>query len=341
MGTIKGFNQRELRFAVSPERFHLILFPTEQCNFRCVYCYEDFSVGKMPDWVVDATKTLLAKKIPQLRILELSWFGGEPLLAKDIMLDLAQYAYDLAQQYGCVLIGDTTTNGSLLDVRTLTRLVELKQNRFQISIDGAQEVHDQTRVTRNGRGSFAKIWQRLMDAAATDLDFRIVLRIHLTSQNQASVEEFCQLYNQHLAHDPRFSLFFKAIENLGGDNQTQIQKLSNAGSPRKVAALLQETYDPKTTTDNYICYAAKPNSLAIRANGSLSKCTVALQDEKNQIGKIQPDGTLEIHQQKFSTWIQGFTRLDSWSMGCPHSYLEAQKPQKTSYSNDIAVVQVA
>lgn len=339
MDTIKGFNLRELRFAVSPERFHLILFPTEQCNFRCVYCYEDFNVGKMPDWVVTAVKTLLAKKIPKLRILELSWFGGEPLLAKDIMFDLAQYAYDLAQQYECVIMGDVTTNGSLLDLRTFTRLVKLKQNRFQISIDGAQEVHDQTRLTRNGRGSFAMIWRRLMDAAATDLDFRITLRIHLTSQNRVSVEEFCQLYYQNLEKDPRFSLYFKAIENLGGDNQAEIQKLSGAGSLRKIAALLQEAHDPKPAADNYICYAAKPNSLAIRANGSLNKCTVALQDEKNQIGKILPDGTLEIRQQKFSTWIQGFSRLDSWSMGCPHSYLDAQKPQKT-YSNDIAIVQV-
>jgi len=341
MHTLKGFNARELKFAVSPERFHLIMFPTEQCNFRCVYCYEDFSVGKMPEWVVNATKTLLAKKIPQLRILELSWFGGEPLLAKDIMLDLAQFAHDLAQQHGCVLMGETTTNGSLLDVGTLTRLVALKQTRFQISIDGAKDVHDKTRLTRNGRGSFARIWRRLIDAAATELDFHITVRVHVTSQNQASVEEFCQLYSQHLAQDPRFSLFFKAIENLGGDNQAQVLQLSDAGAPRKVAALLQERYDPKPSAEHYICYAAKPNSLAIRANGSLNKCTVALQDDKNQIGKINPDGSLEIHQQKFSTWIQGFTRLDSWSMGCPHSYLDAQKPKKAVYNNDIDIVQVA
>lgn len=341
MEILKGFNQNEIKSSISPERFHLIIFPTEQCNFRCTYCYEDFSIGKMPDWVVDATKTLLKRKIPNLSLLNIGWFGGEPLMAKDVMLDLAQFAFELCEQHGCRLTGDITTNAALLDVKTLKRLVELKQSRFQISIDGAKDKHDTTRLTRTGRGSFDKIWGRLMDAAETDLEFHITLRIHVTAFNQDSVEEFCQMYTEHLAGDKRFTLFFKAIENLGGEQQGLLQELTNAGHPRKVAAALQEKYQAKPKGSNYICYASKPNSLAIRANGSLNKCTVALQDDVNHIGKINPDGTLQINNQKFSTWTQGFTSLDSWTMGCPLSSIEEQKKKKPVYSSDIKITEVA
>jgi uncharacterized protein len=82
MNNIKGFSKNELKASLMPDIFHLILFPTEECNFRCVYCYEDFAIGNMQPWLIDATKALLSKKIPHLKHLHLSWFGGEPLVAK-------------------------------------------------------------------------------------------------------------------------------------------------------------------------------------------------------------------------------------------------------------------
>lgn len=339
MTTVKGFKKSNLVTSISPDRFHLILFPTEECNFRCVYCYEDFAVGNMPPWLVDAVKALIKNKIENLKVFNLSWFGGEPLVAKKTVLELSEYAYQLAQENDCKLVGEMTTNGFLLDVKTLTKLVALKQRSFQISIDGDQKEHDLTRVTKNGRGSFDKIWQRLVDASNTDLDFNIMLRIHLTALNIESVKQFCKRYEQVLANDGRFNLFFKAIENLGGDNQEQLSKLK-PGELRELAHELQQKYAPVDTNFNYICYASKPNSLAVRANGNLNKCTVALQEDVNNIGKINPDGSIEVNNKKFSTWINGFSTLDSWQMSCPHSYIQAQA-NKPKFESDIDIVQVA
>ena len=64
---IKGFSKKQLLNSLSNEKFQLIIFPTEQCNFRCVYCYEDFEIGKMPRWLVDATKVLIKNKMPKLK----------------------------------------------------------------------------------------------------------------------------------------------------------------------------------------------------------------------------------------------------------------------------------
>lgn len=329
-GTIKGFSTHKLARSLNPKEFHLILYPTEQCNFRCVYCYEDFEIGKMPTWLVDATNTLIAKRIPDLDRLSLSWFGGEPLLAKDIVFEMAEKALKLGEEHGCRVIGDMTTNGLLLDVKTLTRLVELEQRYFQISIDGDKESHDKTRVTRSGKGSFDKIWGRLMDAAQTDLNFHITLRVHVTDLNQTSVEDFCRRYDETLADDKRFTLFFKAIKDLGGNNPEHVKQLISKRSATAYVEELVQRYAGNTHNDkrkdNYICYAGKPNSLGIRADGRLNKCTVALSDDRNTVGKINEDGTLTIDNQNFSTWIKGFTTLDSWQMGCPLSYMNHHTP---------------
>jgi uncharacterized protein len=322
---IQGFSKQQLINSLSNEQFQLILFPTEQCNFRCVYCYEDFEIGKMPDWLVEATKILISNKIPKLSKLYFNWFGGEPLLAKDIVFEIAEYTFNLAKKYNCDLSGDLTTNGLLLDVKTLEKLISLKQDSFQISIDGDKESHDKTRVTRTGRGSFDKIWQRLLDAANTDLKYSITLRVHITDLNQDSVLEFCNRYDKTLAADSRFTLFFKAIENLGGNNESKINDLTSERSAKELVFQLNQRYSDQNLkvdeSSNYICYAGKPNSIAIRANGNLNKCTVALNDDRNSIGKINRDGSLDINNQRFSSWVQGFSTLDSWQMGCPLSYM--------------------
>ncbi|WP_354668642.1 radical SAM protein [Pseudoalteromonas sp. C2R02] len=327
--SIKGFSKHALASALNSSEFQLILFPTEQCNFRCVYCYEDFEKGKMQEWLVKAIKEFIANKIPTLDKLTLSWFGGEPLLADDVVFEISEYALDLAKKYNCKVVGDITTNGSLLSIKTLERLVKSNQNYFQISIDGDESFHNKTRVMRTGRGSFDKIWTRIIAASKTQLDFKILLRIHVTDDNQQSILDFCERFNQHLSHDSRFTLYFKAIENLGGNSQ-KIKQLIKKQSAKDFATELTARYEKSldiSKNGNYICYASKANSLAIRSDGILNKCTVALNDDLNAVGKINQDGTLEINNHRYSTWLKGFTTLNSWQLGCPMSYINNNKSE--------------
>lgn len=61
--------------------------PTLDCNFRCWYCYENHIKGSCmtPETygnVVKLVKNRIAKQ-PNLKYLQLSFFGGEPLLRFD------------------------------------------------------------------------------------------------------------------------------------------------------------------------------------------------------------------------------------------------------------------
>ncbi|TOB11935.1 radical SAM protein, partial [Vibrio parahaemolyticus] len=70
--------------SLSPRGLQLIIFPTEKCNFRCTYCYEKFEVGRMSNELIQGIKKFLEVRIPELDRLVISWFGGEPLLAKEV-----------------------------------------------------------------------------------------------------------------------------------------------------------------------------------------------------------------------------------------------------------------
>jgi uncharacterized protein len=71
----------------------------------------------------------------------------------------------------------------------------------------------------------------------------------------------------------------------------------------------------------YICYASRPNSLIVRANGRIGKCTVALSDERNDLGYIAEDGTLVINDMKLQPWMRGLSMLDANVAGCPFGSL--------------------
>ncbi len=63
----------------------LTFLTTEQCNFRCKYCYEDFEKGKMKDEVVNGVIRYLKKNLSSYSGVSIDWFGGEPLLALDVI----------------------------------------------------------------------------------------------------------------------------------------------------------------------------------------------------------------------------------------------------------------
>src|SRR5262245_26459110 len=87
--------ETEIVRSVIDTELHLILLPTEACNFRCVYCYESFAYGRMEPWVVQGVKNLLSNRVANLDQLKISWFGGEPLLALDIIESIHEHTRSL------------------------------------------------------------------------------------------------------------------------------------------------------------------------------------------------------------------------------------------------------
>jgi uncharacterized protein len=326
---------RSLATALTPTHLELIILPTEECNLRCTYCYEDFQVGRMADNIVLAIKRLISERTTDLRSFHLSWFGGEPLLAKDIIFDISEHAKaECAKHDVAFLQGEVTTNGYALGLPMLQALVELNQSSFQISLDGYREVHDTTRKMISGRGTFEKIWNNLLAMHHSDLDFFATLRLHLTPLNLESIEALIEQIKMSLLPDERFSVVFKAVGNWGGPNKGNFRILDKNNVDDIIAKFKTQLYGNALSTVNspdvephVICYAAKPNSLLIRANGRIGKCTVALTDPRNSIGHINDDGTLTLDNDILKPWFRGYKDRNFDTLECPLREMPKQ-PQK-------------
>src|SRR5262249_12722588 len=152
------------------------------------YCYEDFAVGRMAPETVQGVKRLIDRRVDGLSSLSLSWFGGEPLLARAVVEDVSQHvACVITNRPDLQYEGDMTTNGYLLDIETADRLAAFGIRLYQISLDGPEVFHDRTRLRADGRGSFRRIWDNLLAIRNSKILVGVLLRVHLNLDNLPSM----------------------------------------------------------------------------------------------------------------------------------------------------------
>jgi uncharacterized protein len=305
------------------DRLQLILLPTEACNFRCRYCYEDFRLGRMSEAVVAGVEALLTRRSGGLRMLDLSWFGGEPLAAADVVLRLLRHVGRLREECpGLTVRSDMTTNGWHLTAGLFRTLHRLGVRKYQITFDGPPEQHDAYRVRQSGQGSFARLWEHLKAIRALDLDYQILVRLHVREDNLEDLPEFLDRMARDLGLDPRFRLFPKLLGRWGGPSDATLPVLSEAPGREAIRRVLADARDRGIPLhivgiEESVCYAARGNSLLIRADGRINKCTVALEAPENQVGRLTPDGRVELLSERMAGWLRGLGTGDAGVLACP------------------------
>ncbi|MCP4664250.1 MAG: radical SAM protein [bacterium] len=305
------FGQQQYR----SDTLELFLLASEDCNFRCQYCYEQFTRGTMSPGVRTAVKKLVGKRLPGLRHLSIRWFGGEPLYGFEAIEDLAPFFHETAEEHSITLRNHITTNAYLLTPEIVDKLLGWRISNYQITIDGAPENHDRNRPTRDGRGTFWTILNNLRALRRRRDDYTACIRVNFDKQNYPNMKSCIELLGAEFGGDSRFLIRFHAVGRWGGtrdeeltvcgrDEATQLRMHLNKLSHEcglSVGGGLKEVRGPGAQ----VCYAARPYSFIIGASGKVMKCTVALDmKEENVVGRLTPEGDLGLDTGKLALWTQ-------------------------------------
>jgi uncharacterized protein len=302
---------------------HVVLFPTEACNFRCTYCYEEFQQRRMEQAVVRSVKSLLTRRAAALRQLAMSWFGGEPTLACDIIEDILLHVRSLRHQhptFACT--SNMTTNGYLLSRALFERLLGLGITQYQITFDGPRESHDSKRVLASGAGTFDQVWANVARLREVDGNFTVLVRLHVSGENQAQLPGFIDVYQDTFGEDRRFELLIRPLSRLRCGSDSPRETLEEENARQVVDDLVRYARERHVRMffpgiGPPICYAACADSFVVRADGRINKCTVALEDPRNQIGTLCQDGRLELVDEKYRYWTRGLESGDLAERACP------------------------
>jgi uncharacterized protein len=321
------FRYRYARDQWRTDQLEFILLASEDCNFRCVYCYEKFKRGTMTQETCDGLRAFTMKRAPQLKRLGVSWFGGEPLYGWAAIRELAPFFKDVAKQYGIAHSSGMTTNAYLLTEEKATDLLNWGCRAYQITVDGLPEEHDCKRVGRDGSPTYHVILDNLRSLKARRNErFTVSLRVNYDNKNSPALERFLEVLSEDFAGDPRFSMRFRPVGKWGGE---QDDKLDTCGLGEERAVLRklqtkatemnlsQEGGVTDLTIGSQVCYAARPYNFLVGASGKLMKCTIALDDfDANIVGQLQPDGTMQLNDERMAAWVNPHFESDSMCKSC-------------------------
>lgn len=309
------------------DALQFILLASEDCNFRCVYCYEKFERGTMTPETREGIKRLVEKRAPRLTEMNVSWFGGEPLYGWEAIEDLEPFLNAKAAQHGIRFGHHMTTNGYLLTEERATKLLGWRCNNFQITIDGLPAEHDCKRVGRDGSPTYHVILDNLRSLSRRKERFSVDLRVNFDRDNFPRLGEFMEAVSEDFAGDPRFQMRFRAVGKWGGANDDRLatcgvseQKtvLRELQSKAVEVGLAQESgIREMAAPGSQVCYAARPYNFIVGATGKLMKCTIALYEmEENVVGQLHPDGTLELHDEQMAHWVAPHFESDHLCKSC-------------------------
>lgn len=146
----------------------VFLILTENCNLRCVYCFEDKSrcitkymskdtAFKTVDFIFDNVKKYNSeleseKKTEDVKV---TFFGGEPTLCIDLIIDILNYCKKKQDETSILCHPSIITNGTIYNDKIENMLniwVELfgkKSVHVQLSYDGVPAIQNANRPAEN------------------------------------------------------------------------------------------------------------------------------------------------------------------------------------------------
>lgn len=308
---------------VSNPILFLTILPTFLCNFRCKYCYEDFENSSMDDNIANRICNYVLKNLNQYSSVNVDWFGGEPLLKKDMINKLSEKLIDICHKKNKRYLASMTTNGYLLDYDTFTMMLKNRIYTFQITIDGFDYIHDKYRVLSNGGKSFAVIMKNLLDIKNKSKSsyFKIVIRTNVTNELIPILDNYIKYLYDNFGHDRRFTFLLRPVGDWGGETVKSIKSEMIDSMDNVYEVMLNSRYKlnyeiyHKLLLDS-MCSASHRYSFIINPKGIVHKCTMLFNKEENNVGYLDEDGNMILDKQKLSKWIYYFSSIPKECDSC-------------------------
>lgn len=276
----------------SSGEYTITINPTLACNMSCWYCYE--SHKNMPAMSADVKQSvlLLIDKLladNKLKKLNLSFFGGEPLLYFDkVVVDIINHAKMQCKAFDAKLSIHFTTNAYLLTDNVLKHLEGLDVS-FQITIDGGKQVHDSVRKTKGGEPTYARIVEHIHQTLSHG--FPVGVRFNYTAKSIPSFVDVVKDFS-HLPQEQKQLVNFtfqRVWQDNEGDASQVEQQVEHIERAFEQAGLFVN--NAKSYIVPY-CYADGVNTAVVNYNGDLFKCTARDFAPKSKEGTLAADGTL-------------------------------------------------
>lgn len=297
----------------------LTIAPTMACNFRCPYCYE-----KGKEYVTIESKTIEKMKeyIKNLKdkykYIHITWYGGEPFLAFDIVKELMEEVYkNFERKY---VSSSAVSNGYLLSEEIALEMKNLNISHLQVTIDGPPEIHNTRRRLPSGNDTFFVILNNLKKALDVYPELQISVRINVDKTNIGQIDEIEQYLKEYELLNT-LSVYIAPVTNINGTcsdgtcfnvKEFALEEINfMRNNHEKGLALIGV---PSKNVG--MCGAVSLNSWVIDARGDFYKCWDDVGNISEKVGSIFQE-EFEINPTLLD-WLSYSIENDEECIKCPY-----------------------
>lgn len=292
-------NHYMIRF--SKQGFGLTIIPTLDCNFACDYCFEpgnpdaarDLKGKIMEQEIQDGILEIAKSNIPEGAGLDITWYGGEPLLGLQVMESLTKRLKKVCDEKKAKYSAGIITNGYLLTSDVVSKLIRLDVSFAQVTIDGPEEIHNQRRPLVGKAPTYRIIIENLKNLSE-EIPFSVSIRVNVDERNQTYISELLQDFKRHNLHNRKnISIHFSPVsaytysckdvsEHCIVAKEFAIQELEFYKEAMKLGFNIH-TY-PNSLIGS--CGAIGTGGLVVEPDGTLQTCWTLVGRKDKKVGEI-------------------------------------------------------
>jgi uncharacterized protein len=301
--TFIKYKNREVVFL--NKSYRLAVNPTLECNFKCWYCYQKHPKGFMSEETMGKIKKHIEQKIvtKDITSLNLSWFGGEPLLYfYEIILPLSKFAKELCEENNIPFFSTMTTNAYLMDEKMISVFNTIGLKGFQITLDGGKNRHNKIR-NHAGNPSYDIIIRNINLLCEKIKEIGVILRINFENATLELAELNEILLDIDKNHRDKIIINMQRVWQTNTIDQINIKttELLSFMENAKKAGYKYVTHGGGLTIGTFhTCYVSRFYHLEINYDGKIYKCTAGGYDDKYVVGELLEDGTIKWDYNKIS-----------------------------------------
>lgn len=291
-GYIINYNETEALETLSRKScsfsdvLNLTICPTMNCNFDCSYCFEKHRAGKISKETQNLIINFVRKFVSNAKIkkIRITWFGGEPLLAMDIIESLSIKLIEVANEWKINYSADIVTNGYLLTQEIADKFFELGINSCQITLDGIDNTHNKTRHLVNNGPTFDKIIDNLKNIK---FKCQINIRHNVYADNTKEIEPLKKLVEKIAKESGNKLYYYPAFTNDADSAVGREKELNYLNMEDFYCYEIDKKIQNLTPYKPSYCGAQTLNFIVVDELGNLYNCWEDLGRIDNSFGRIE------------------------------------------------------
>lgn len=291
----------------SNNHISVTISPTLKCNMNCFYCYENAHKNEL---LLDAETSnkivsYVKSRTPKNGSLNITWFGGEPLLSIDQISTLSKQFITFCKEKSTKYSAQMVSNGFLLSRKIALALQSHKVSNIQITLDGPRKLHNKIRRNKENRKT-ADSFDRIIENIVENSDIlKFSVRINATKQNISFIPQLIdQLDNLNV---PKSTLVYLYPVFPSKQEKTSRFAFTKEEYGSKEAELTKYIFEKGFRIQNsfkrksLVCTAVNENSFMIDAKGDLLKCEHDFGDPKASYANISSPNISDV--ENYDKWI--------------------------------------